>query len=41
MAKLRDLEKFTDDEEFCTKWRAIKSEKKKKLAEWVKRECKI
>jgi starch phosphorylase len=41
MDKLRELEKYVDDQDFRNKWRAIKKENKAKLADWVRRECKV
>ncbi|SDP67626.1 glycogen/starch/alpha-glucan phosphorylase [Desulforhopalus singaporensis] len=37
--QLRGLEKFLDDEEFCTGWREIKYANKKRLAGYIKTKC--
>ena len=37
MDQLRSLEKFAENEEFQSKWKAIKLNNKKKMAEWIKR----
>ena len=37
MDKLRALEKYAEDDQFQSKWKAIKLGNKKKLADWVKR----
>ena len=39
MPRLRELENKTEDADFCSKWRAIKLNNKKRLTEWVKKNC--
>ena len=41
MERLRKLEELATDVNFQNKWRAIKSHNKKKLAEWVKKNCHV
>lgn len=38
---LRDLDPYTNDQEFMESWRAIKLNNKMRLAAWVKKECNI
>lgn len=40
MEKLRELEASVDDANLQSKWRAVKLENKKKLADWIKKNCK-
>ena len=39
MDRLKELENKTNDEDFCSRWRAIKLNNKKKLTDWVKKNC--
>jgi starch phosphorylase len=39
MDLLRDLERFAEDEGFQGQWTAIKQANKRKLVEWIKRQC--
>lgn len=41
MNKLRSLEHLATDANFQNKWRAIKHHNKKKLADWVKKNCHV
>lgn len=36
---LRNLEPYTEDTDFCLKWQQIKLEKKRQLADYIKRKC--
>ena len=39
--QLRGLEKFVEDDEFCSSWERIKLQNKEKLAEYIKKSCKV
>lgn len=39
MERLKELEQFTTEPNFQSKWKAVKLENKKKLAEWIKKNC--
>ncbi len=39
LEQLAQLQQYVDDEPFQGRWRAVKQENKRRLAQWVKREC--
>ena len=41
MSLLQQLERYADDDEFQSKWNAIKLTNKRKLAEWIYHNCKL